>query len=59
MNSEWLACKDLCQRCLSGIDDDHDGDCGVCARLSNEEAAWMKKTRLNLELAGRLEVAHE
>lgn len=48
--SDWLNRKDLCQRCFSGIDNDRDGDCATCARLSDEDAAWMKKTRLNMEV---------
>jgi hypothetical protein len=49
--SNWLLRKDLCQRCFSGIDDDGDGNCGLCARLSDNEAQFMKMTRFNLELA--------
>lgn len=50
--SEWLKRKDVCQRCLSGIDDDHDGNCPTCAKMNDDKAAWMKKIRLNMELAG-------
>lgn len=49
--SDWLNRKNVCQRCLSGIDDNHDGDCATCASLNDEQAAWMKRTRLELELA--------
>lgn len=48
--SDWLKRRDVCQRCLSGIDDDHDGNCPVCARMDNETAAWMAKTQLKLEI---------
>ena len=48
--SDWLKRKYLCQRCFSGIDDDHDGNCPSCANMDDEKAAWMKKTRLNMEL---------
>jgi hypothetical protein len=51
--SDWLKREDLCQRCFSGIDDDHDGNCPACAKLNDEDAAWMKRTRLRLELAGQ------
>lgn len=50
--SQWLARKDLCQRCFSGIDDDHDGNCHACAKLSDGDSAWMKQTRLRMELTG-------
>ncbi len=53
--SDWLKHKDVCQRCLSGIDDDHDGNCYVCARMGDEQAAWMKKTRLEMELSSDAE----
>jgi hypothetical protein len=35
--------KNLCHRCLTGIDDDKDGDCAFCHRLSDEEAANMRR----------------
>lgn len=47
--SEWLKRKDICQRCLSGIDDNHDGNCPTCANMDDEKAAWMNKIRLNME----------
>jgi hypothetical protein len=52
--SEWMNRKDLCQRCFSGINDDHDGNCPTCADMDGDEAAWMKKTRLNLEVFDKL-----
>jgi len=54
--SDWLNRKDVCQRCFSGIDDDGDGNCSTCAGMDNERAAWMKKTRLSLELFHQKEV---
>lgn len=48
----WLNRKDLCPRCLSGIDDDHDGNCAVCARMDDKEALFMRTTRLRMELVG-------
>ena len=48
----WLNRKDVCQRCLSGVDDDHDGNCAVCARMDDETALKMKATRLRMEVAG-------
>jgi hypothetical protein len=48
--SDWLKRKDLCKRCFSGIDDDHDGNCATCAKMDDDTAAWAKKTRLKLEL---------
>ena len=51
--SDWLKRENLCQRCFSGIDDDHDGNCPTCAGMDDENAAWMKRTRLRLELAGQ------
>lgn len=48
--SDWLNRKDVCQRCFSGIDDDGDGNCSTCARMDDERAAWMKKTRLSMEI---------
>lgn len=50
--SDWLRREDLCQRCFSGIDDDHDGNCPSCAGWDDEKAAWMKRTRLKMELTG-------
>ncbi len=35
--------KDLCQRCLTGIDNNHDGDCAFCHKLTDEEAANMRR----------------
>lgn len=37
-----------CPRCLTGVDDDHDGDCGFCARLSDSQLLeyfrnWLKR----------------
>lgn len=49
--SDWLKRKDLCQRCFSGIDDDGDGNCSTCARMGDKQAAWMKKTRFDMEMA--------
>lgn len=54
--SDWLGRKDLCQRCFSGIDDDGDGNCSTCARMGDEQALWMKKTRLAMELAENSEL---
>jgi hypothetical protein len=48
--SDWLNRKDVCQRCFSGIDNDGDGNCATCAGMDDERAAWMKKTRLSLEM---------
>lgn len=31
--------KNKCGRCHKGIDDDHDGNCGVCAHLTDDEVA--------------------
>jgi hypothetical protein len=53
--SNWLNTKDLCNRCFSGIDDDHDGDCPTCAEMDDHKAAWMKQTRFNLEMLKTLE----
>ena len=36
--------KQWCRRCWSGVDDDGDGDCAICARLSDEEAALLART---------------
>ena len=52
--SDWLSRKDVCQRCLSGIDDDGDGKCPTCNSVPDDGAVWMKKTRLMLETSGRL-----
>lgn len=48
--SDWLNRKYLCQRCFSGIDDNHDGNCPTCASMDDDKAAWMKKTRLKMEI---------
>lgn len=48
--SDWLKRKDLCSRCFSGIDDDHDGNCPTCASINDDKALWMKKTRLKMEI---------
>lgn len=53
--SDWLNHKYLCPRCLSGIDDDHDGNCPTCASMDDVKAAWMRKTRFNMEMLGKLE----
>lgn len=53
--SEWLNRKDVCQRCFSGIDDDGDGNCPMCAELEDKEAAWVKSTRLGIEIDGAKE----
>lgn len=38
----------LCPRCMTGIDDDGDGNCSTCAKLPDEEAERLK------EFAGRM-----
>lgn len=48
--SVWLNRKDVCQRCFSGIDDDQNGNCVICAKMDAEEAAWMKKVRIKMEI---------
>lgn len=48
--SDWLKRKDLCEQCYSGIDDDHDGNCPTCAKMDDEKAAWMKSTRIGMEV---------
>jgi hypothetical protein len=53
--SDWINRKDVCQRCFSGIDDDHDGNCPTCANMDDDKAAWMKQMRLKLEIAGAQE----
>lgn len=40
--------KNLCPRCLTGIDDDHDGNCAFCACLSDSEAANMRRIVLQV-----------
>lgn len=42
--------KDLCQRCLTGIDDDHDGDCAFCHKLMDVEAANMRRIVLQMTI---------
>lgn len=34
--------KNLCHRCLTGIDNNRDGDCGFCHRLTDNEAQRMR-----------------
>lgn len=46
--SDWLNRKNLCQRCLSGIYHDKDGNRVICANMDDENAAWMKKVRLQM-----------
>lgn len=53
--SDWLKREDLCKRCYSGIDDDHDGNCHACAKLSDEQAAWMKSNRIGIEVGSIIE----
>lgn len=48
--SYWLKHKDLCHRCFSGIDVSKKGNCSTCESLTYEQAAWMKRTRLAMEL---------
>lgn len=50
MVDNWLLNKDACQRCMSGIDDDHDGNCATCAKMSDETAKFMRDTRVRMEL---------
>lgn len=50
----WMNRKGICSRCFSGIDDDHDGNCPACANMDDKKAAWMKRTRFNMEMAGKL-----
>lgn len=50
--SDWMNRKDVCQRCFSGIDDDKDGNCPTCAVMNDDMAAWMKQTRLGIEMQG-------
>lgn len=38
--------KNLCRRCLTGIDDNHDGDCAFCHKLTDKEAARMRRAVL-------------
>lgn len=38
--------KTLCPRCLTGVDDDNDGNCGYCARLSDAKIAQLLRMRL-------------
>lgn len=43
--------KNLCQRCLTGVDNDHDGNCAFCAKLTDEEAAKMRVSVLTFTIA--------
>ena len=38
-----------CPRCGMGIDHDGDGNCGVCARLSDEDLARIKASRKGVD----------
>ena len=49
MNSplrEFLKTPDLCPHCYTGTDDDHDGDCSVCARLPEKAVSQMRMVAL-------------
>jgi hypothetical protein len=35
-----------CTRCFIGIDDDHDGNCGICAKWSDDNADKIRKQQL-------------
>lgn len=35
--------NNLCHRCLTGIDNDNDGDCAFCHKLTEAEAANMRR----------------
>jgi hypothetical protein len=43
-----------CPRCLVGIDDDGDGNCGICARWPEEEA---RRVRFHATRNARLQAA--
>ena len=49
---EYFNKKNLCRRCLTGIDNNHDGDCMLCHRMSADEAAKMRRAILMFTLAG-------
>ena len=40
--TEFLETPNLCPRCYIGTDDDHDGDCAVCAGLPENDVARMR-----------------
>lgn len=39
---DFLNSPDLCPRCYTGVDNDHDGDCGTCAGLPEKAVAQMR-----------------
>jgi hypothetical protein len=43
-----LETPDGCARCFTGIDDDHDGNCGRCARLVDRDVAKLRIDKLAL-----------
>jgi hypothetical protein len=49
---EYFNKKNLCHRCLTGIDNNHDGDCMLCHKIGDEEAAKMRRAILLFTLAG-------
>lgn len=51
--------KDLCRRCLTGIDDDHDGNCAFCAKLTDKEAAKMRRAVLLTTIDEVIRSRHE
>ena len=46
--SRWS--PNLCQRCQVGVDNDGDGNCGFCAKVSDEDAAVMRAGREATEI---------
>ena len=40
----------ICPRCFSGIDDNGDGDCGNCARLTDLEVLPIVQSRCRMYL---------
>lgn len=39
--------RHACPRCLTGVDDDGDGNCGICCRLSDLAAAQLAIESIN------------
>lgn len=44
---------ELCQRCFTGIDDNRDGNCAFCARLSEADLVKVLQSKLQSEFPAR------
>lgn len=40
-----------CPRCFTGVDDDHDGDCHVCAKATTTEAQQLRIEAIFLKIS--------